>query len=182
MEFPPDWVILPEDDFNVAAPRDPGELGAELMAQVRSNGRIMDHFRVALEGSTILRAAFHTKAIYTNNSIIGATLRYEIWPRDILIRRNMCSSDWMDLSNMVASNDVLGYKPSEVAGPSDGPAEEELCNEDILRFLNGLSERAHCGAAIRWAVGIGADLKLELILQGLPASAASLTSKPTLRG
>jgi len=182
MDFPPNWVILPEEDFQLATPRDPGELGAELMAQVRSNGRVMDHFRVAVGGSRILQAAFHTKSIYTNNSIIGATLRYEIWPRDITIRRNMCTSDWMDLTNLVASNDILGYKPAEAAGPSTDAAAEELCNEDILRFLNGLSEKSHCGAAIRWAVGIGADQKLELILQGLPASAAALTGKPTLRG
>ena len=33
MEFPPEWVIVEAEDFNLAAPRDPGDLGMELLAQ-----------------------------------------------------------------------------------------------------------------------------------------------------
>ena len=38
MEFPAEWVILESDDFNLAiTPRDPGDLGIELMVQVRAS-------------------------------------------------------------------------------------------------------------------------------------------------
>jgi len=182
MEFPPDWTVLPAVDFDIAAPRDPGELGMDLMAQVRSNGRIMDHFRISMGGSRTIRSAFHTKAVYTNNSIIGATLKYEVWPRDIIFRRNMTSTEWLDLTNLVAANDILAYRPGTEAGGSEDVIEEELCNEAIMAFLNGLTEKTHCGASVRWAVGVGADNKLELVLQGLPASATVLAGKPPFRG
>ena len=38
MEFPPEWLILQSEDFEIAAPLDPGRCGMELMAQVRPNG------------------------------------------------------------------------------------------------------------------------------------------------
>ena len=183
MEFPPEWVVLPSDDFEVAVPRDPGHLGMDLMAQVRQNGRIMDHFRVALGGARQVGARFNTRAIFNNNSITSANVTYEVWPRDVTLRRNMTSGEWLDLANLVASNDALVYKPSvEAGGSQDEDPAEELCNDEITAFLNGLTEKTHCGASVRWAVGLGADRKLELVLQGLPASAAVLTGKPIFRG
>ena len=64
------------------------------------------------------------------------------------------------------------------------PGEDEPVdqNADLLDFLLNLPERGKCGAAVRWAVGIGPDGIMELILQGLPASAATLLRKPTFRG
>jgi len=183
MEFPPEWAVLPSEDFEVAVPRDPGPLGMELMAQVRPSGRIMDHFRISLGGARQVGARFNTRSIFNNNSIVRASIHYDVWARDINIRRNMTTSEWLDLANLVAANDVLVYKPSEEAGSSQAEAPlEELCNDEIVAFLNGLSEKTHCGASVRWAVGMGADRKLELILQGLPASAAVLTGKPIFRG
>jgi hypothetical protein len=42
------------EEFASAAPRNPGELGVEVLAQIRPNGRILDHFRVTLGGSKFL--------------------------------------------------------------------------------------------------------------------------------
>ena len=41
MEFPGDWTVLGEADFEIAAARDPGALGMDVMAQVRDNGRVV---------------------------------------------------------------------------------------------------------------------------------------------
>ena len=55
MEFPPaHWAVFPAEDFETACPRLPGTLGVELMAQVRPNGRVMDHWRLAIGGSSNL--------------------------------------------------------------------------------------------------------------------------------
>jgi hypothetical protein len=54
MEFPPRSEVLEADLFATAVPRDPGDLGAEVLAQVRGTGQIADHFRVTLGGSKIL--------------------------------------------------------------------------------------------------------------------------------
>ena len=54
MDFPPEWVVLPAEDFTTAAPHNSGICGMELLAQIRPNGRILDHFRVSLDGSKIL--------------------------------------------------------------------------------------------------------------------------------
>ena len=63
MEFPPEWNILPAEDFEIAVPRDPGEIGVDLMAQIRNNGRILNHFRLVLGGSKLLEAAVPLKNI-----------------------------------------------------------------------------------------------------------------------
>ena len=89
MEFPPQWVIVEAEDFNLAAPRDPGDLGMELLAQVRTNGRVMDHFRVALGGNTIIKVNFPAKDIYPNQAVPNLQIKWDIWGRDIIIRRNM---------------------------------------------------------------------------------------------
>jgi hypothetical protein len=55
MEFPvSEWFHFPAEEFETVGPRSNADLCAEIMAQARPNGRIMDHWRIALGGSTIL--------------------------------------------------------------------------------------------------------------------------------
>ena len=185
MEFPPEWVVVAAEDFELATARDPGILGVELMAQVRPNGRIMDHFRLALGGSHIIKARFEAKEIFANQSVPDLDVLWEIWPRDVAIRRNMTSSEWVDLTTLLQANDALAFDRDwvrlggEGGSGGDGPPSK---NEALLSFLADLPERSRCGAAVRWAVAIGPDYNLELVLQGLPASAAVLNGKPAFRG
>ena len=180
MEFPPQWVIVEAEDFNLPAPRDPGDLGMELLAQVRTNGRVMDHFRVALGGNTIIKVNFPAKDIYPNQAVPNLQIKWDIWGRDIIIRRNMVTSEWEDLTGRVAATEAFAHNIFHNAIPGeDEPVDQ---NADLLDFLLNLPERGKCGAAVRWAVGIGPDGNMELILQGLPASAATLLRKPTFRG
>ena len=59
MEFPPTgWEIFGAEDFETAAPRVAGDAVMELMAQIRPNGRVMDHWRVAIGGAKILEVTF----------------------------------------------------------------------------------------------------------------------------
>jgi hypothetical protein len=54
MDYPPNWEFFPMEEFVAAAPRNPGKLGLEVLAQIRPSGRILDHFHVTLGGSKIL--------------------------------------------------------------------------------------------------------------------------------
>ena len=58
MEFLPDvYEVYPNADFETAAARLPGAATMELLVQARDNGRCMDHFRIALGGSSLLETS-----------------------------------------------------------------------------------------------------------------------------
>lgn len=171
MDFPPEWTMLAMEDFETATPRDPGELGMELMVQARATGRLMDHHRVTLGGTVILTANFSTTIVYQIPDLPNLNLKLAIWPREIKIRRNMTTSEWFDLTNQIASNDVLSSSHGSVN-----------TNADLLEFFNSEPSRTPVGCSFRWAVGVGADGRMELCLQSLPASATLLNSKPSLKG
>ena len=106
MEFPPEWLIFTNNDFDIAAPRDPGRCGVELRAQVRPNGQIMDHFQLAVGGTQLLENSFVTSELYANQAIPDMTIKWDVWPRDVKIRRNMSTSEWFDLTELIRSNDA----------------------------------------------------------------------------
>ena len=171
MEFPNEWVVLEMEDFETASPRELSELGMEIMAQVRSSGRIMDHFRIALGGSRTLKPSFAARELFTSSSTPAMTLTWETWPRDIVIRRNMATSEWIDVINLVAANEMMASTP-------DKPES----NAEFMAVVNKQSGKTSFGASIRWAVGVGPDKRMELTLQGLPGTATYLAGKPTLQG
>ena len=152
----------------------------ELRAQVRPNGQIMDHFRLAVGGTQLLENSFVTGELYANQAILDMTLKWDVWPRDVKICRNMSTSEWFDLTELIRSNDT---RVVENRDPAPGGSAEPVVdhNAQLLAFLDNPPERSKCGASVRWAVGIGPGNHLELDLQGLPASAAVLNRKLTLR-
>jgi len=178
MEYPPEeWPIFQAADFELAVPRDPGALGVEVMAQARINGRIVDHFRVAVGGANILRVNFTTRDIFLSERLPSTPLQYEVWPRDVVLRRNMASSDWLDVNTLLASRDIAVMTAEEAGGSTAADS-----NDALVAALNAAKDKAGHTASIRWAVAVGSDGNLQLVLQSLPASAAVLTGKPALRG
>ena len=172
MEFPPEWNILPAEDFEIAVPRDPGEIGVDLMAQIRNNGRILDHFRLVLGGSKLLEAAVPLKNILPTVEAPDWTLKVTCWPRDVKLRRNMATSAWLDIKEQLASNDAR-------VSDSDGVLVE---NKLLLDFLDELADKQMNSASTRWWVGAGEDGRLHLQLQAIPSPANSHASKPAWKG
>jgi hypothetical protein len=165
MNFPPsDWEVFEAEQFETAAPRNAGELGAELLAQVRPNGRILDHFRVTLGGSRIIEIKTPMARLFAGTPEAWK-LCYQIWPRDVLIRRNMASSLWFNVHTMLEAREAWVE-----AGEARVPVNE---------VLESLGETK---AAMRFAIVVGDNLGLELNVQGLPASAETLMGKPAFRG
>ena len=94
-------------DFEAAVPRDPGSLGAELMAQVRANGRILDHFRVTLGGSDLLKIEKPFSQFFPGKDLPDWKISISSWPRDVNLRRNMTTTNWMDIRDLLASKDAV---------------------------------------------------------------------------
>jgi hypothetical protein len=173
-EYPPEWAIFPKDDFALACPRDPDELGAELMVIARPTGRLQDHFRVAIGGSKPLQALFSTKDVFTTALMPEASLQLNVRPAEVKIRRNQTTSEWHDVTSKLKARDILAYRQLDT--------EDEDDTEDLLELIEQLADKEEVSASYRWAVGVTTGLKLELVLQRLPASAKHLNSKPIFKG
>ena len=170
MDFPPDeWIIFPAADFLTASLRFPGEWGVEIMAQVRSNGRICDHWRVALGGSKVLEAIFPISCLLpAATNLPPWELTYQQFPRDIVIRRNMLTSVWYDALNLLAAHEIL------IADEAGQPVD----TQQVLQAVKNLPAKQNTGASLRWALAVSNAFKLELQLQCLPSPANQLTGKP----
>jgi hypothetical protein len=103
MEYPPEWEAFDMEEFSKACPRVSGNLGMELLMQVRPNGRMLDHYRVTLGGAKILDVNFAMATVIKLPAATAWRLRHQVWPKDVELRRNMTTSTWMDISDLVAS-------------------------------------------------------------------------------
>ena len=176
MEFPPgSWATFPAEEFETAGVRSPGELGIELMAQLRDTGRIQDHFRLALDGDAMLEVSVPVIFVLDVGSDFPAwNFSFSQLPSELKFNRNRTTSGWIDLIAAVAEREVLITNKEGV----DVPSAEFLAAHSQLKQ----GKKPAPAASIRWAVGVGPDLKMELSLQSLPASVATLENRPHFRG
>jgi hypothetical protein len=93
---------------------------------------------------------------------------YQFWPRDTAIRRNMTTSSWLDVSQLVRSNNLRIVD-------EDGEAVNTVDAARILKENNK-------SAVIRFAATVREDRRMTLELQSLPTSLAVVNSKPIFRG
>jgi hypothetical protein len=175
MEFPPDWVVSPMEDFEAYTPpvqSSTSDYVMELLAQLRPSGRILDHFRVALDGAAALSRELDLGQLIPSSVFKGHKLAFQFWPRDIQIRRNMISSAWIDVPALVCANEAQVLDPRG-AGISPG---------GFMRMLEDLPEDGPESCSLRWAVTAGEDGGMRLQLQSLPCDAVSLSGKPATKG
>jgi hypothetical protein len=168
MEYPPEWEAFDMEEFSTACPRVSGNLGMELLMQARPNGRMLDHYRVTLGGAKILDVNFAMATVMALPAANAWRLRHQVWPKDVMLRRNMTTSAWVDISDLVASNDALVMDGTNEPVPSD----------QVMAAM----KTAGAAASIRFAVVVGEDHHMRLQLQGLPATSTTLQAKPALRG
>ena len=171
MEFPPlEWDLFNAEDFELAVPRSPGELGVELLALVRPNGRIMDHWRLTIGGSEILEAELHLRELIpTAANLPSVTAVYQLFLAAIDIRRNMTASPWLDLVDLLRANDIVLKEGSEVT------------TADVVETLSNLPDKNFASASLRWAVCASDSGRLELQLQSLAATSKYLSGRPTFK-
>ncbi len=84
--------------------------GVELLVQARPNGRILDHARLVLGGGQLLETDIPFSNMFNSPEPPQWNLKYTVWPRAVKIRRNMTCGDWLEVRDLLASNDarVLG--------------------------------------------------------------------------
>jgi hypothetical protein len=175
MDFPPLWDVFSHDDFELASPRDPGELGVELMVQARANGRMLDHHKLTLGGSLLLEAVFPVKVImpaFNTSNSPAWKIKYAVWPRDVKLRRNMSTSYWTDMREIISANDA------RVLGEQD----EAVDSKVYLDYVDQLQDKSLSTFSVRWAVCASEDGTMQLQLQALPAAASSFSGKPAFKG
>jgi hypothetical protein len=170
MEFPTeDYGFFEKDQFATSTPKkDPGEIGVELLAQIRNTGRILDHHRLVIGGTKLQTVLVPLTKMYDLPALTGWKFKFQFWPRDATIRRNMCTSVWVDVASILTSREAVAVDND------NGQIPQEAVIGEITK--------AEAQAAIRWAVVVGEDSKMRLNLQLLPATADTLAGKPLLRG
>jgi len=171
MEFPGRWDVFSMEEYPTAIARSPGKAGIEVMAQARANGRLVDHFKVTVNGSEVLTVNFPLSALFAVADLPDWKIQWDIWPRDIPIRRNMCSSGWIDLYSGILSNEVFVFDDK-------GPVPKDK----IETFFQQGKGKMTLHAAYRWAVGISEDQRMMLGLYALPASLTHLEGNPIFKG
>ena len=173
MEFPPgDWCIFEATSFETAPPRAAADVCVEVMAQITPNGRIMDHWGIATGGITMLKTTVDLATLIPATSILPrCSISYEVWPADIGIRRNMTTSQWLDLYTLIAANEVTAVDEG------NQPVE----NQTIIDNLKALPAKTVISAAIRWAVCVSEEGRIEIQLQALPAAVSTLSAKPIFK-
>ena len=98
----------------------------------------------------------------------GLIFKYAVWPRDIEMKRNMTTSQWMDIT------ELLAYKKAAVHDPEGSM----LAHPAVMANLASLGT----SSSLRFATVVGEDHLMQLHLQCLPAPAKYLMGKPALRG
>ncbi len=174
MEFPlKRWEIniFDGDDFEAAEARDPGHLGMELLAQVRPNGRIQDHFRIVLGGRQPLNVKTSFGLLYGSSKYKSYMLQMQSWPRDVTIRRNSATSNWKDVHDLLSERNAAVTDPDGATIPTD----------EIMKVMTEEIIPAGGAASVRWAVVIGDDKTMRLDLTTLPATEATIAARPVLK-
>lgn len=176
MEFPmePDSInVFPADQFELARPRDPGELGVELMAQARPNGRIQDHFRIVIGGGAPLEFESSLGNFFGSDNARVRALRaqFHFWPRDLTLRRNATTSTWSDTYQHLAQKAAMLVDEEGAGVPMS----------EMATLVAGIEDISKKSSSFRWAVVIGEDGKPQLDLQTLPATEKYIAGKPALK-
>jgi hypothetical protein len=159
-------AIRPASGYHTDQPPNTSKHTAELFAEVRDNGRILDNTRCVLGGTDILEAEISLAKMFEDPVLQSYKMHIQRWPRD----KGLLSGQWNDLKTVVSARDASIINDTGSGVPA----------REFLEILEGAEEGHDC-AAIRWAVALGDDERLVFQLQGLPAMAALLNGKPSFK-
>jgi hypothetical protein len=113
------------------------------MLQMRPNGRCLDHYRIALDG-TVLETQVVATSAFRAPVLAQYRLTYQAWPRDLKIRRNMTTTAWVDSFLAISANNVLVSTDDK----GDAVPPEEI--KSVFAFIKEMSMKS---ASTRYAFG-----------------------------
>ncbi len=139
---------------------------------MRPNGRCLDHYRIALDG-TVLEAQVVITSVFRAPVLAKYRLMYQSWVRDLKIRRTA----WVVSYLAITTNNILVSMDDK----GDAVPPEEIKN--VFASIKEMSMKSmRKSASTRYAVVAGLDGRMWLEHQVLPGTAEALTSKPTFAG
>ena len=163
-------AFRPMADYALARASAAAKLTAELHAQARQNGRVLDDFVFRIGGSETLKVEADLDKFIPRSEFKGWKVFFETWPHDILLRTNMATSVWQDMPAMVAFRDASVLDRDGAGIPAS----------EFLRMLANFEDEPDT-ASFRWGLTISDSLRMMLQLQSLPESSTYLCGKPALR-
>jgi hypothetical protein len=107
-----------------------------------------------------------------NDRFKGWHYRTQKHPSEVIIRRNMFSSAWVDTPTTLLFHEATVYNG----------ADEVVPNNKFMAMLEDLPESGPETVATRYCIVIGADWRPALQFQSLPTSAVVLSGKAAFKG
>jgi hypothetical protein len=96
----------PPEEFDIRAAADYGQfaaagaaqpLTASVLIHVDEEAKIFGNYKFVLGGSEMIRVDLPLKEVIFLGGSDNYRLLWELWPRDLRLRENMLTSDWIDL-------------------------------------------------------------------------------------
>jgi hypothetical protein len=160
--------MLPDSQFatyDCPEPAEPGAtLWAALLVQVGPDGRVEDHYRLRVNGSTLLRASTTAPDFIPSEALASYVFEVEKRPVDLEFKLNSCCTKWEDLEPLVAAGRVH-------VTTHDLEDADDLFRED---WATAKAADSTLGVALRWAVQAHPVYGFKLALQAMPATADAL--------
>jgi hypothetical protein len=140
---------------------------------LRNTGRILDNFQCVLGGSKHLEINASLMDMIPNECFRGWCYRTQKSPGEVIIRKNMFSSAWVETPTTLLFNEASVYNA----------AGQVVSNDVFMGMLEDLPESRPETVATRYCVVIGASRKPALLqFQCIPTSAVVLSGKAAFKG
>jgi hypothetical protein len=104
--------------------------------------------------------------------VLATMMKLQVRPSELRIRRNLNSSDWVDIFEKLKSRDLTAFMLDIFKDKT----------EDLIKLQDQVANKEEISASYRWAVAVSPDGHLELLLQSLPALTEVLNSKSIFKG
>ena len=176
--FPPkDWEVrfLKDMDGLTAAPAIDDGISMEAFLAVRPADGEEGTFRFVLSGPDALRLYFPVNFILPAEQFTNMHVEAHFdLDEQIRLEKNSACSRWMDIAELVSSQDV------DIVDNQG-----EIVSEQFLTILENYKRSAPAiasGISLRWMLGTTGDSKdIVLIAQALPCSVEIINANPALR-
>jgi hypothetical protein len=142
MEFLHSLEVLRAELMDTRSAPDTANLTAQLHTQLRPTGQILDGFQLVVGSTEILDAEVDMATLIPATAFSKDKLRFQFWPRDISIRRNLLTSSWIDTPAHICSNEVTVYDEAGMA----------VHAADFMECLDNGTDHEPNGAAFQWEV------------------------------
>jgi hypothetical protein len=122
MDFPSeDWVYNDLDEFDTSPTNMKGDYmyTHELYGQLRPTGRMLDHFRCILGGSKHLEINASLIDMIPNECFRVWRYRTQKGPSEVVIRRNMFSTAWVETPTTLLFNEATVYNAADLGVAND---------------------------------------------------------------